>query len=98
MIFRLISIAHILKKFDVFVDLSKASPHIICGWNSVTETPNSLYQHLCGSDPEKLASLEAYMWLLAAWDDEDGAPTKSPMLRHSRPVGSHDISLASSYL
>jgi len=39
----------------------------------MTEDP----EHLCGSDPDKLAALEAYVSLLAARDDEDGAPTES---------------------
>jgi hypothetical protein len=37
----------------------------------------AFYQHLCGSDPDKLAALEAYVSLLAARDDEDGSPTES---------------------
>ena len=34
----------------------------------------TLYQHLCGSDPDKLAALEAYVSLLAVRDEEDGKP------------------------
>jgi hypothetical protein len=37
----------------------------------------TMYQKLCGDDPDKLAALEAYVSLLATRDDEDGKPTES---------------------
>jgi len=39
----------------------------------------TMYQRLCGSDPDKLAALEAYISLLAVRDEvtDEGGPTES---------------------